>query len=51
MKRPGANTLLLMGGILITAFLLWFAINSRDRGAGFTDASPDFGGGMMIYQF
>ena len=33
-----------MGGILMTAFLLWFAVNSRDSGAG-------FGGGMMIYQF
>jgi hypothetical protein len=41
-----------MGGILMGAFLLWFAVNSRDSGAGFTDASPDFGGGMMmIYQF
>ncbi len=29
MKRPGADTLLLMGGILMTAFLLWFAVNSQ----------------------
>lgn len=29
MKRPGADTLLLMGGILMTTFLLWFAINSQ----------------------
>ncbi|MBU0651614.1 MAG: hypothetical protein KJ649_05125 [Proteobacteria bacterium] len=28
-KRPGADTLLLMGGILMTAFLLWFAVNSQ----------------------
>ena len=36
----------------MTAFLLLFAANNRYSGAGFTDASPDFGGGMMmIYQF
>lgn len=29
MKRPGADTLLLLSGILMTAFLLWFAINSQ----------------------
>jgi two-component system, NtrC family, sensor histidine kinase HydH len=29
MKRPGTDTLLLMGGILMTAFLLWFAVNSQ----------------------
>lgn len=29
MKRPGADTLLLIGGILMTAFLLWFAVNSQ----------------------
>jgi two-component system sensor histidine kinase HydH len=29
MKRPGAERLLLIGGILITAFLLWFAVNSQ----------------------
>jgi hypothetical protein len=29
MKRPGAETLLLTGGILMTAFLLWFAVNSQ----------------------
>ncbi|MBA4422856.1 MAG: histidine kinase [Syntrophus sp. (in: bacteria)] len=29
MKRPGADTLLLTGGILMTAFLLWFAVNSQ----------------------
>jgi two-component system sensor histidine kinase HydH len=29
MKRPGTGTLLLMGGILMTAFLLWFAVNSQ----------------------
>ena len=29
MKRPGADTLLLMGGVLVTAFLLWFAVNSQ----------------------
>jgi two-component system, NtrC family, sensor histidine kinase HydH len=29
MKRPGADTLLLTGGILMTAFLLWFALNSQ----------------------
>jgi two-component system, NtrC family, sensor histidine kinase HydH len=31
MKRPGADTLLLMGGVLITAFLLWFAVNSQQN--------------------
>ena len=29
LKRPGADTLLLAGGILMTAFLLWFAVNSQ----------------------
>ena len=29
MQRPSADTLLLMGGILMTAFLLWFAVNSQ----------------------
>lgn len=33
MKRPGPGTLLLVGGILMTAFLLWFAVNSQ-RSAG-----------------
>ena len=28
-KRPGADTLLLVGGVLMTAFLLWFAVNSQ----------------------
>jgi two-component system, NtrC family, sensor histidine kinase HydH len=28
-KRPGADTLILIGGILMTAFLLWFAVNSQ----------------------
>ena len=28
-NRPGTGTLLLMGGILMTAFLLWFAVNSQ----------------------
>ena len=30
-KRPGAGTLLLVGGILMTAFLLWFAVNSQQN--------------------
>lgn len=30
-KRAGADTLLLMGGVLITAFLLWFAVNSQQN--------------------
>lgn len=30
-KRPGADTLLLMGGILLTAFLLWFAVNNQQN--------------------
>lgn len=29
MKRPGADTLLLMGGVLMTAFLIWFAVSSQ----------------------
>ena len=29
MKRPRADTLLLMGGIIMTTFLLWFAVNSQ----------------------
>jgi two-component system sensor histidine kinase HydH len=29
MKRPGAGALLVMGGILMTVFLLWFAVNSQ----------------------
>lgn len=29
MKRPGADTLLVTGGVLMTAFLLWFSINSQ----------------------
>ncbi|MDP1993066.1 MAG: hypothetical protein Q8K00_18785, partial [Syntrophales bacterium] len=29
MKRPGAGNLLLVGGILMTAFLLWFAVSSQ----------------------
>ncbi len=28
-KRPGADSLFLLGGGLATAFLLWFAINSQ----------------------
>ena len=28
-KRPGADTLLLLGGIVITAILLWFVVNSQ----------------------
>lgn len=31
MKRPGADTFLLMGGVLVTAFLLWFAVNSQQN--------------------
>lgn len=31
MKRPEAHTLLLMGGILMTAFLLWFAVTSQQN--------------------
>ncbi len=31
MRRPGADTLLLMGGVLVTAFLLWFAVNSQQN--------------------
>lgn len=31
MKRPGADTLLLLGGILMTAFLLWFAVNAHQN--------------------
>jgi len=30
-KRPGANALMLLGGILITAFLLWFAVRSQQN--------------------
>jgi two-component system sensor histidine kinase HydH len=31
MKRPGAYTLLLTGGILMTVFLLWFALSSQQN--------------------
>ncbi|MHB8772339.1 MAG: two-component system sensor histidine kinase NtrB [Syntrophales bacterium] len=31
MKRPGADTLLLTGGILMTAFLFWFAVTTQQN--------------------
>jgi two-component system sensor histidine kinase HydH len=29
MKRPGADALLVISGVLMTAFLIWFAVNSQ----------------------